>query len=57
MNQHIPKFLQVSYNLSICFIFFCLYIKTRSSYPEIYPERSDEDEDGGYDLSRESQFI
>jgi hypothetical protein len=37
--------------------YLCLYIKTRSSYPEIYPERSDEDEDGGYDLSRESQFI
>jgi hypothetical protein len=39
------------------FYLFWLYIKTRSSYPEIYPEGSDEDEDGGYDLSRESQFI
>jgi hypothetical protein len=43
--------------LYLFYLFFDFISKTRSSYPEIYPEGSDEDEDGGYDLSRESQFV
>jgi hypothetical protein len=42
--------------LSICFIFF-FFISKLVQVTLKFTERSDEDEDGGYDLSRESQFV
>jgi hypothetical protein len=56
MNQHI-KFFKTYYKYLYLFYLFLTLYQKRSSYPEIYPEGSDDEEDGGYDLSRESQFI